>query len=225
MDPLRNKPSHRCAVVCGVLFWGATGCPSDPGGCEEIGAGELVITELRGEQAGDDSMGQWLELYNASSTLIDLSGLAVVTRSLARDVGSTTRYTVRTADLFIPPGAYVVLGFHEDTWTTPPFVAVSIAPGTGSNGAQATPGLQPSGDVTLEACGELVDRVSYRTGLPAMGTYAFDGALPPDAERNDDETLWCNDDGSQTSGHQETSAQGIGVPGTPAAVNVPCNSE
>ena len=72
--------------------------------------------------------------------------------------------------------------------------------------------------VELWACDQLVDSVVYAE-LPSMGTYAYDGALPPDAEGNDDPTRWCTDATPAPEGGPQTE---LGLPGSPGEVNPPC---
>ena len=74
--------------------------------------------------------------------------------------------------------------------------------------------LPDSGDVRVEACGVLIDRVVW-TDLPDSGTYAL-GLAPPDATGNDTAGNWCTD------ATDDTDPTTIGLPGTPGESNHPC---
>ena len=59
-------PVRRAVMVLGVALVAAcTRAPLEVP-CPDLRAGDLVISELRGEQSGTDTRGQWVELYNAS---------------------------------------------------------------------------------------------------------------------------------------------------------------
>src|SRR2546422_10093592 len=91
----------------------ATGCVRDPAPaeCPDVGVGELVLTELRGPQSGTDTLGTWVELYNAGARAVDLRGTKL--RFRKQDGSSETDVIVRRS-LASAPGAYVVLGLFPD---------------------------------------------------------------------------------------------------------------
>ncbi|HKA86491.1 MAG TPA: hypothetical protein VKE22_02460 [Haliangiales bacterium] len=181
------------------FFAGA--CARDPAddACPDVRAGELVVTEIRGDQAGTtDQLGQWIEMYNASARHLDLSGLTVLLRKI--DGGSHARIIVRAPTLGVDAGHYVVLGGFASS--LPAYVDYGYLLDFSSN-------LYTAAAIDVDACGTLVDRVVYRS-LPTQGTWAFDGRRTPDATANDDERAWCVD------------AAGTGHPGTPRAGNAPC---
>jgi hypothetical protein len=82
--------------------------------------------------------------------------------------------------------------------------------------------LYSAGTLELYVCNELVDVVVYQN-LPTVGSLAFDGALEPSVETNDNanpndlESSWCID-ASEVSSPTE-----VGTPGTPGEQNRPCN--
>lgn len=176
-------------------------CARDPNdtACPNVRVGELVVSELRGDQSGTgDTIGQWIELYNASGRQLDISGVTLELRKI--DGGSEARIVVRVPALVVDADAYVVLGAY--TGTLPPYADYGYLSDFSSN-------LFSAGAIEVAACGTLVDRVVYRD-LPVQGTWAFDGNLAPDATANDDEGAWCAD------------AAGVGFPGTPRERNHPC---
>ncbi|MEZ4450289.1 MAG: lamin tail domain-containing protein [Nannocystaceae bacterium] len=198
-----------------LLLVGAAGalgaCVRDPLPriCPELAAGSLVITEIRGSQAGADTYGQWIEIYNATDEAISLAGLSL--RAIKTDGSGDFEFLIRDDDATIGPGAYAVLG------------------GAGAEGkdfvtyefdAEEQRDLYDAGILELYSCDALIDRVLYR-GLPAEGTLSLDGAVPPDADANDDsaDPIWCVDATGPQPGEPMTE---LGIRGTPGETNRPC---
>ena len=168
--------------------------------CPELVAGDLVVTEVRGEQTSG-SLAQWIELYNATGRGLELIGLHVRVRAI--DGSDEDRIIIRR-DLSVGPGAYFTIGVGDDA-ARPPYVDYAAGTDTGN-------ALFANAAIEVEACGgEQIDQVVYR-GLTREGTYSL-GLSPPTAAGNDPDSVWCNnqdDDGSMT------------FPGTPQAANPPC---
>ncbi|MBP6630872.1 MAG: hypothetical protein KA297_15670 [Kofleriaceae bacterium] len=202
----RALPSWSVLVGVGVSIGAAgapAGCTRDaaPALCPDVVAGELVVSELRGEQTGSDSQGQWIELYNASGTELDLLGLRVLWRRLD---GSDSDTVLVRRSLLVAPDGYVVLGAGLDA-DRPSYVDYGVAgdlPGA----------IMPSAAVDLIACDVLIDRLTY-SGLTRTGTYSL-GPTPPTADGNDLSTAWCN--------NETVDGTGLAAPGTPGAANPPC---
>src|SRR5262249_61788322 len=58
----------------------AAACARDPlpEACPDLAVGDLVISEIRGPQSGgSDTLGQWIEIYNASGHVVELQGLSL----------------------------------------------------------------------------------------------------------------------------------------------------
>lgn len=192
-----------------------------PAVCPEAGEGEIVVSELRGEQADADTRGQWIELFNSSGRELDLRGLVVRFRPL--DGREPERVLVRADTLIVAADGYVVLG--RDTTCSEDECVVNPPPDSDYGfGDDFVRDFFAEAIVEIEACEGIVDTLTYR-GLPPMGTRSFDGAVAPDASNNDDAqsnpgTGWCDDT-------VEPSADGgpvleVGVPGTPGEANRPC---
>jgi hypothetical protein len=183
--------------------------------CPEIGAGDLVVTELRGSGG---TYGQWVEVQNGSDGPIDMRGIQLL---LQRTSGSgLTRIIVRADALVVEAGERVVLGHHEPG-EVPGFVDYSFFSDFFVTSEDDPTPLGPrelyeSGVLQVVACGEVVDRVVYPT-LPDAGTWSLDGALEPDDVVNDDPFNWCTDDFDPGATSNE-----IGLPGTPGAPNRAC---
>ncbi len=202
----------------GLGLLGSCARPAEPMICPALQPGDLVITELRGPQSGGaDTYGQWFELFNATEEPVDLRGLQV--RLLRRNGSGEVVIIVRAPALEVDPGAYVVFG-HHGPGDAPDFVDYSFFGDFYTDGdlGPRPRSLYDTGIIQVSACGEQIDRVIYPE-LPALGSWAFDGARPPSASDNEDASLWCNDtepapaDGPQTE---------IGLPGTPGQENRPC---
>ncbi len=159
------------------------GCVRDPVAaiCPDIPVGALAVTEIRASGTGD-TLGSWVELYNASNAALDLKGVEL--RFRKPDGSSETDITVRRS-VPVGAGAYVVLGlFSDDDTIRPAYVDYGFLADFGAS--------WPSGAaLDVDACGVLIDRTQYAT-LPSMGTYSL-GTMPPTSDANDFATNWCTD--------------------------------
>lgn len=198
---------QRAGLATAALL--AVACAREPldAACPEAAPGDLVISELRGDQrVDDDPYGEWIELYNASDVAIDLAGLRLDVRKLDGSGGGTI--LVRRRDTFVAPGSYVVLGRVAEG-AEPSHIDYGYADDFDDE-------LFTSGAIDVSSCGELIDRVVYRS-LTDFGTLALDGAIdPPSADANDDEAAFCVDD------QLDDANPSAGVRGTPQAPNKAC---
>lgn len=194
---LRERATFAASVVV-VL----SGCPHDPAAeiCPPVAAGELVITELRGEQTGGDTWGQWVELHSPGGA-VSLEGAVLDLRSL--DGATSMRLLVREP-IEIPGGGYLVLGQTDGD-----HVDLAL-------GADFADDMPNAGVATLRACGETIDEVRWDS-MPTMGSRSL-GETPPTAAGNDDDAAWCTDDAPS----DDTTM--LGLPGTPGAANRPCGT-
>ncbi len=183
-------------------------CTSDlePEVCPQLGVGDLVITELRGNQSG--TYGEWIELFNPTPRAIDLRGLHLDYRKL--DGSGADRLIVRQATT-VAAGDHVVLGAFPDA-QRPVHVDYGWHPdGLNSDGSIAH--LPDGGALDVTACDVTVDRVEWND-LPADGTYSL-GLMPPDATGTDVMAAWCADT-------IDDDPVAPGLPGTPGVSNHPC---
>ena len=186
-------------ALCLTLLAGA--CAREPLDCNSLATGDLVISELRGKQSGEDALGQWIELRNASGLTVALDGL--VLRLMRLNGASEASAMIRLRGLSVAPDGYVVLGRFAAEGL-PAHVDYGF-------GAESDLELYSDGVLELHACSALIDRVVYRN-LPGAGSLAFDGAIPLTAESNDDQRCWCVDLGKPAAG----------FPGTPGEDNRRC---
>ncbi len=195
-----------------VLLAGGCGRELDDDICPPIGVGDLVVSEVRGEQSDDNSnldQGQWVELYNASGGSVDLHGLQLLFRKV--DGSDEGRVIVRRS-LVVAAGERVILSWfgddglpsHVDYGWFPDFL-------NSSGNAQS---LFDNGVIDVLACELRIDRVRPEA-LPSAGTWSL-GVEPPDETANDDAAAWCTD------ATDDVDPATIGLPGTPGASNRPC---
>jgi len=185
------------------------GCVRDPldWECPQVAPGDLVVTELRGDQSGDDTYGEWIELYNASGQALDLYGTQLWVQRL--DGGAEGRIIIRLHGVTVGAGDYAVVGRFPPA-EPPSYVDYGYIEDFSSD-------LYNGGAVDIMACGVRIDRVIYRD-LPSRGTLSLDGAIdPPSAEANDDETRWCQDDNEDNPDPTQ-----LGIRGTPGEGNITC---
>ena len=167
-----------------VLAAFGSGCVRDPEPAEcpqNIGVGDLIITEFRGEQSDMlDTGGIWVELFNASGATVDLLGIKV--RFRKKDGSDEVPILVRRS-VNVNAGEYAVLGLVLDDSNKPEYINYGFLEDF------HTDEFLPAAAVDVEACGVRIDRAVYDT-LPKVGTYSF-GVSPPDADANDVPINWC----------------------------------
>jgi hypothetical protein len=177
--------------------------------CTEMGVGDLAISELRGNQSGTDTWGQWIELYNPSAAEVSLRGLTLTLRQL--DGTGEKSIRIRDDSLVVASGGRVVLGrFSNDD--LPAHVDYGYEGDFSSD-------LYRDGLLQVFSCDQEIDRIVYHD-LPSLGTLSFDGALALTAASNDEEADWCVDDTPAEAGDGGTTM--VGVPGTPREANRAC---
>lgn len=185
----------RRTVLLVAAMGTAAGCTRDSiGECPSLEPGDIVITEFRGSQTPEDTLGIWVEMFNASPRTLDLEGVKV--RFRKKDGSSEVPILVRRS-LVVSPGAYVVLGLVPDDDTRPSTIDYGF-------GDDFHVGYLAAAAVDVETCNKRIDRAVYDV-LPKTGTYSFGG--PPDANNNDVPAMWCVNPSS---------------PGTPQQANPPC---
>ncbi len=163
--------------------------------------GDLIVSEImKDPNMVPDNQGEWFELYNSTSTTVDLMGVVAQTSSGSFTVGSS---------LAVAPGDYLVFARNGNAGTNGG-VTVDYVYGSAlslDNGADnleirdslgATMAL-----ITYDMGGEWVDPVGASMSLDMFG---FDPGW------NNDPLFWC----------ASTSAYGMGDLGTPGTANDMC---
>ncbi len=129
------------------------------------GGSRLVINEVDYDQPGSDSA-EFVEIFNNSASMVDLSGLAIVT--INGNGGSEYgRYPLSGT---LAPGAYLVLA--NSGVTVPSGVATVMLPSNGlQNGAPDAVALIDTN------AGTLVDALSYEGALNGVNINGVSGAV------------------------------------------------
>lgn len=166
--------------------------------------GQLVITEIMADPAtATDANGEWVEIYNAGSSTVELAGLVIKTSNPAASVPSDKSY-------LLAPGGYAVIAKSADP-----------AINGGIEGAIAVAGISLSNstttkvDVRLESAGKTIDSVLYNiTGFPKVTSGVAMQLAPGSiaADKNDNAALWC----------LASTPYGKGDKGTPGKANSEC---
>jgi hypothetical protein len=187
--------------------------------CPSVQAGSLVVSEVRGDQSGEDAYGEWFEIYNASGSAVDLEGLEIVLRRV--DGGATGTILIRDT-VPLDGGDYAVIGRFAPGTTAPDHIDYGYTipceeSASGCDEKWLDTSFYNASAIDLIACGELVDRAIWRD-LPSRGSWSFGGAAAPSAEANDVESDWCIDD------TEDADTPTMGYRGTPGQENIPCGS-
>lgn len=195
-------------MIFALLLAGA--CSRDPIDvpCPDLLPGDLVVTEIRGAQSPEPGYGEWIELYNGSPTSVDLTGLRVTLTRLVDGTPAASFILRGGATTEAEPGGYFVLG-RFSAGDEPDYIQYGYA-------ADFDDELPGGGAVDVYSCGELIDRMIYRS-LPSEGTYSLSGEIdPPEGSENDAEGAWCVDL------TEDDDTPSMGIRGTPGKMNIPC---
>ena len=196
--------SWACGFACLVLV--LSGCGREvvvaTPLCDDLDPGNLVVTEVHANPDGSDGEGEYVELFNATGSVLALDGL---TLAASRADGASLK-AHRFVGASIDPRSYFVVG-NAPVDLMPAHVDYSYGSTLGS--------LRNSDAVVSIRCGEmLVDEVSYERTFDGRAL-EFDGRLAPDHELNDEAGHWC----ATPEGVAEVSAGNFGTPGS---ANSPC---
>ena len=175
--------------------------------CTSIGvaqsAGDIVVTEFMADSdAVSDTVGEWLEIYNATTSAIDLNGWTI------KDDGSNT-YTF-SVSVVVPAQSYFVLGRGAADTASNGGVELDFSYGDGV----FTLGNSDDEIVVLSPDSTEIDRVNYGVGgFPDGGPgYSISLDISALSGDNNDPTNWCL--GATT--------YGAGDYGTPGVANPSC---
>ncbi|MBT3864853.1 hypothetical protein HOF67_02380 [Candidatus Peregrinibacteria bacterium] len=189
-----------CSLVAGVLIFGSwSGWSSD--GLDVAWAtsvGDVVINEVAWAGTVDNSNDEWIELYNASSSAVDLSGWFV-------EDDYASQYLIEGG--VIPAHGYFLI---EDSESAVSNVLADALVGLS---------LANSGDtlVLKDSAGSVVDTVNSGGGA----WYAGDGTSKASMERIDPTAVVDSSDNfaSATLGNGSVGSNGSAILGTPGSQN------
>lgn len=165
-----------------------------------IESSNIVINEImQNPEAVSDSEGEWFELYNTTSSDIELSGCII------RDNGGDNH--IINASLVVPTNGYAVLAKNgtstENGGIIPDYVYSGMI-------------LSNSSDEIVLTCNEVeIDRVEYDNGLTFPDPNGASMILASPELDNNIGSNWCT----------STSAFGDGDLGTPGSQNDSCGDE
>lgn len=206
MTQLRAFPASLVSAATALLILGGCGDTLDP----DVGntcvanliPGDIVVTEIMMNPPGSDSGSEWIEIYNAGSQSVDLSGLAIIAANADRS--SPNGHLIE--GLTLDAGQYAVLGNVENlSDVLPPEVNYGYGTDLGD--------LRNAGGLIQLGCGStVIDETLYEEGADGASRI-FDGRQTPNAVANDDLSLWCD----------SVTAFGEGF-ATPGQANDPCYS-
>lgn len=173
--------------------------------CDELEAGDLVISEVHANPDGSDGESEYIELFNASRVSLTLDGLSLAS---SRSDG-TGMATHRLSGASIPSGGYLVLG-NASLESIPAHIDYSYEDALGNlRNADARLSIR---------CGErLIDEVEYLRASEGRAS-ELDGRFVPDHELNDEASHWC----ATPADMNEISPGNFGTPGE---ANNPCEIE
>ena len=191
--------------MVGTLLVSSTGTGCFPGEvieyvCPDVAAGDLVITEVRGEQSSPDTYGQWIEVYNGGPHRFDLEG------SVLSDDGSNTHLIYNGGNgLVFLPGQRFVLGANADMAANGGVeVDYDYSSFSLTNGADEI--------VVTGRNGLLLDRVAYDDGVSWPDQSGSSISLHEfllDAFSNDDPSNWCHSQSALNGSNSDTGTPGL----------------
>ena len=145
-----------------------------------VDTGDIIITEILNNATGDDDSKEWFEVYNTSTSDIDMENWVI------SDEGSNS-FTIN-GSLIVSAQSYLVLGEETDT-SINGGAPVDYAWGTDTNFT-----LGNGDDEVIISCGgNIIDMVAYDNGDTFPDESGYSMQLLPDAytsSDNDDGTNW-----------------------------------
>jgi len=167
----------------------------DNDGCAHLLPGDLVVTEILADPSGSDTGHEYIEIFNATESEIDLAGVSLY-------VAGAREKSLALPTATVAAGAYFVLGDARDD-VVPSYVDYAYGSKLG-----ALP--NESGRVGLRCRGTIIDEIAYAKTKSGHAR-ELDGAAAPDAFRNDEAGAWCD---AQTPIPE---SEDFGTPGEPNA--------
>ncbi len=159
---------------------------------------QIIVTEFMADPAMTaDNLGEWIELYNAGSSAVDINGWHL------KDYGTNDHVITNGSALMIAPGSFVVLASSSDN---------SQNGGLTVDYAYAGFTLLNTSDAIILAntAGATVDEVYYNSNVTGKSWNLDPSQFSTTA--NDNLSNWCN----------ATGIYGVGDFGTPRSGNSSC---
>lgn len=172
--------------------------------------GELVITELMGNPTLNDSVAEWIEIYNRSERELTLFTLSLRDNEVG---GAYDTYQIVDREATVGPGQYIVFARSTDSALNGGIEGAYYYSG---NHLKDSPGEGMQIQL-VRADGEIISAVHYRT--PARGVSQqlnvdfYKEALTFDPARLLEPASWCAGEGTYGTGTDR---------GTPGTDNLVC---
>ncbi|MSQ84947.1 MAG: DUF4215 domain-containing protein [Myxococcales bacterium] len=171
-----------------------------------IGVGYLMITELLPDPSTvTDDLGEWLEIYNASTTTVELAGLGVKIGTVLKNLPSDKSYPLAA-------GGYAVVARNGNSTQNGGIDGAIVLVGMAALGNSAAL------EVRLEVGAKVIDTVTYSSAGWLKVSSGVALALDPSSatvggdKLNDNAALWC----------YASTPFGKGDKGTPGKANAAC---
>lgn len=185
---------------------GAAVCSCDNGYHDENGncvvnptlqAGDIIITEfMANPKTVDDTLGEWIEIYNTTSRNISLDGFVFIR--------GTNTYSLNQTGLIINANNYFVIAKKDAATAKLPIVNAVIAIGLNNSGAQV---------LSIKIGDLILDEVSYSATALDGKSFQLNSSKLTSVD-NDTWTNWC-------AGSTAISAENTDL-GTPGTANTVC---
>lgn len=190
----------RARLLTGIVLLSACGSDITGPTCS-LAEGDLVISEIMADPAGDANLLEWFEIYNNTNSALPLSSVEITKKGTT---SKTTKVVQLKSAGEIAPHSHYVLGA-----SALPFV--DYVYGTSFDLVNG------GGILTIGCKGSPSDIVLYGDsgGAPAPSkgiSLSFDGGVTPDALLNDSGAYWC-------MGQDDYDGTNMGTPG---AANPSC---
>lgn len=178
-------------LACGMLGQSALAATA----LSSLSEGDLVISEIMINPNGDNSKNEWFEIYNATSSDVDLNGL-IITGKTGESQTLSTSVVVAAGDYAL----FAVKATNNGGAGTPDFTYT-----------RSTNRFDNTNDrLTIASSTVTFDNVTWTTSGDFVATLGYSLQLDAyrlDSTKNDDAAVWC-------VGMTEYGTGGFGTPGT-----------
>ena len=146
--------------------------------CKGRKAGDLVITEFLNDPSGTDTGNEWIEVYNSTSSTVELKGVSVYTKK--SDGTGLKSHTIRAGS--VRAHEYFTVG--DVRGALPAWIGYSYADALGA--------LSNSDGILGFKCNTVVlNEIKYSITPKPGHARQLDGSVTPDAAANT-EADWCD---------------------------------
>jgi hypothetical protein len=179
------------------------GAPSTPATAASPAIGQAVITELMiHPQNTDDALGEWIEIFNASSAWLNFEGVMLADSGVDGVEIEASGYDT----LIVAPGEYLVLCATDDYWDNGGVDCDGTFYYWTMGGGFALANLEDEVKI-ISATGWLIDEVRYTDGFSVEGAAMGLRSDSTTTAANDVRSNWCEQYTMMTFGDAGTPGQ------------------